>query len=380
MATHKNKPEPKYRKHSTRNRAFVQINSKRKYLPGNYGSAESHQAYREVLTQLRRERLGGTKASKPKLSGASLAELCAQYLVFAAGYYGESLRSEFGNLMCAIKLLRTHVDDTIPVTTFSAVNIEELQSSLVKAGLSRSYINQTISKIKRIFKWGFTKKIVPLEAYHSVTAAAPLRKGRTKAPEKKKKKPIRKRQFDLVLAEVPKHIRDMMLIQRYTGVRSGSLVRAKAKQFRESRKHKMTIWKPRLKTEWKDVELIIPIGPRCLEILKPYLESAKPDDYLFSPKASRKNPRYNDRYSSGSFCHAIHRAIDKINKRLIASGGKRIAKWSPHAIRHLKGRRTREKYGIEAAQAILGHESIEATEIYSTRRQELARRVAKETG
>jgi site-specific recombinase XerC len=40
----------------------------------------------------------------------------------------------------------------------------------------------------------------------------------------------------------------------------------------------------------------------------------------------------------------------------------------------------RAKYGIEAAQAALGHESLAATQIYSSARLDLARQVAMAEG
>ncbi len=40
----------------------------------------------------------------------------------------------------------------------------------------------------------------------------------------------------------------------------------------------------------------------------------------------------------------------------------------------------REELGLEAAQAVLGHASIQATQIYSARQDKLARRAAIELG
>ena len=49
-------------------------------------------------------------------------------------------------------------------------------------------------------------------------------------------------------------------------------------------------------------------------------------------------------------------------------------------LRHSCGTEVRRKYGIEAAQVVLGHTTANVTEIYAERNLKLAVNVAKEIG
>ena len=54
--------------------------------------------------------------------------------------------------------------------------------------------------------------------------------------------------------------------------------------------------------------------------------------------------------------------------------------WSPHQLRHSAATEIRHKYGLEAAQATLGHSRMNVTEVYAEKNQELAAKVAREVG
>jgi integrase len=75
-------------------------------------------------------------------------------------------------------------------------------------------------------------------------------------------------------------------------------------------------------------------------------------------------------YSTDSYRRAIHRAC--------AVAG--IGTWSPNRLRHARATEVRKKFGLEAAQVVLGHASADITQVYAERDRELARRVALETG
>ena len=121
------------------------------------------------------------------------------------------------------------------------------------------------------------------------------------------------------------------------------------------------------------------IGPACRELLAPLLDAAG-DGPLFTPRAQRRNQRYNATYRTSAYYRAITRAIDRVNEYRVEQGIPLVPHWTPHQVRHSKGTVIREQFGVEAAQSILGHATIQATQIYAQRRLELARRVAEETG
>ena len=54
--------------------------------------------------------------------------------------------------------------------------------------------------------------------------------------------------------------------------------------------------------------------------------------------------------------------------------------WHVHQIRHTFGTEARKRYGLEAAQVLLGHRNIKVTEVYAERDLSLAAKAAAEIG
>jgi integrase len=55
-------------------------------------------------------------------------------------------------------------------------------------------------------------------------------------------------------------------------------------------------------------------------------------------------------------------------------------RWHPHQLRHNAATRLRREYGIEAARVILGHHSLEVTEIYDEKDVAKAKQIMSEVG
>jgi integrase len=54
--------------------------------------------------------------------------------------------------------------------------------------------------------------------------------------------------------------------------------------------------------------------------------------------------------------------------------------WHPHQLRHAAATRLRKAFGLEAAQAILGHKTLKVTEIYAEKNVEAARKIMAAVG
>ena len=158
------------------------------------------------------------------------------------------------------------------------------------------------------------------------------------------------------------------------------------------------------KNRWRGHSRKIPLGPRAQEILKPFLDR-QPDAFLFSPReaeewrqsqrrkqrmtpmtpsqakrkpaAQPKRPR-RDHYDTSSYQGAIDYGIKRANKS--RNGKERVPHWFPLQIRHSRGTEVRRLYGLDAAQAALGHARADVTEVYAEKNLELAIRIAKEMG
>ena len=146
-------------------------------------------------------------------------------------------------------------------------------------------------------------------------------------------------------------VADMVLLQRLTGCRPGEMCIVRPIDL--DRAADVWVYRPsRHKGQWRGKERIIHIGPKAQAVLTPYL-LREAETYCFSPTESEKNRRAartesrkipssygnrvgtnrkakpkvkaGDRYTTGSYRQAIHRACDKAGIRLLAD---RVRAWS----------------------------------------------------
>lgn len=366
---------PRYRKRHGRDFAFVEYKGKQIRLPGRFNSPESREAYKQFLVRV----LG--EAMLPDIVGEAeqitVEVIMAAFLQWAAKRYPGGNRGEWGNCKYAVRLF-LQLYAAYPAVGIGPLRFKKFQQSLVDAGHSPRYINQCCAKIRRAFKWAASEEVVPITTYQGIATVQGVRE------PPREDKSIPRSDVDAILGELSPTIAAMAEFQWLTGARSQSICAAKPEQFDTSKDP--WLWRPVHKTQHRGVRLVLPIGPKCQAVIAPFLGRRKPGEFLFNPREARSNRRYRDHYSSNTYCQHIQRAIRRVNdgrtKKAIESGitPTLIDKWSPHRLRHTKGNEVREKYGAEAAQAILGHESLDATELYSGKRLSLAVEVAKETG
>lgn len=118
------------------------------------------------------------------------------------------------------------------------------------------------------------------------------------------------------------------------------------------------------------------LGPQAQQVVRKYLNGRAVDAYLFSPREAetqrhaaapthrrpdqKANPRktqrkLGERYAVDSYRRAVHRGCEKAG----------ISNWGPHRLRHNAATVIRKKYGLEAAQIMLGHRKADVTQIYA---------------
>ena len=95
---------------------------------------------------------------------------------------------------------------------------------------------------------------------------------------------------------------------------------------------------------------------------------------LFAPekKSTKSKPKRKPgkRYTRDSYRRAVQRACDKAG----------VERWSPNQLRHSAATEIRSRYGLEAAQVVLGHAKADVTQVYAERDLQLARNVVREVG
>lgn len=402
---------PKYRRHKGSGQAFVQIKGRRHYL-GKWDSPKSKERYSAFVAEL---------VVKPALelpttpatlaSELTVVELCAVYIDFADGYYRKNGKptTHLPQLKAAIRVVN-ELYGTALVADFGPLALRAIQQKMIGTGASRRYINQHSGHVKRMFKWGVSVELVRPEVYQALATVPGLKAGRTTARETKPVLPVEDAVVEATLPFLPPVVADMVKLQRLTGSRPGEVCQLRPTDVDRSG----DVWEYRPeshKTEHHGRERIIYIGPQAQDVLRPYL-SRDPEAHCFDPReseekrhvkqrASRRTriqpsqrnrrkarPRRQPRiaYTKDSYQRAIARAVVKANRERTEAAADmgvepmHLPHWSANQLRHSKATEIRRKFGLEAAQVILGHAKADTTQIYAERDSALAVEVAKKIG
>jgi integrase len=425
--------------HKPSGRARVRINGRDHWL-GKWGSSEAGLAYDRLIAEyLAKRRIrdpgevsemspvamvvtvspgmpGATVASpdalgdsdSPVSSEPTVAEVVLQYLEYCDTYYRNSTgerTSTYGNALQAARALRPF-DDT-PAAKFGPRKLGMIRDSEAARGRPRVGCNALVKHIRRLFQWAEAQELVPRGTHNSLKTVEPLRLGRTVAPELAEIKPVEDAVVEATLPYLPDIVADMVRVQRLTGARPGEVCGLRPTDLDRSE----AVWKwkpPHHKTSWREKNRVISIGPRAQKILMKYL-LRDATAYCFSPveaerrrsqlrRLARRSPltpsqrarrpkrngrrRPRDCYDSASYRHAITRAVDALNaERLRADpAAENFDDWSPNQLRHAAATEIRKKFGLEAAQVVLGHSSADITQVYAERDHKLAAEVIKQIG
>lgn len=397
---------PAYLKHSASGQAITVIRTedgKRKqiYL-GQHDSPESHRNYREILARYLNPAIGVSEPQEaaPSTTRWTVADVVARFLAWADTYYrgpdGVSTR-EYPNFHAAAALLLQLYRDEAAVD-FGPLKLKQVRELMVERGWSRRTVNMQTRRLKQVFKWAVENELVPGETFVRLQAVAGLKRGRTPAREPDPVHPVAWPDVEIILPHVPRIVSVMILLQWHTGMRPNEVVQIRTADV--DRSGPVWIYKPRQhKNAYRGHTREIYIGPEGQKVLQPYLR-ADPEAFLFQPievaeerskrrRVDRKTPLWpshmrllaarlredpqrapGERYSTASYRRAIHRAC----------AAAKIDQWSPNRLRHARATEVRRRFGLEAAQVILGHASADITQVYAERDRDLARRVALETG
>ena len=426
---------PSLQHHKASGRARVWIKG-RDYWLGKWGSPEAQLAYNRLIGEyLATGRIDSTRPepvaepvtevvvspSRPTVArhvppaddvrvpdALTVAELGTLYLEYCQTYYRDpsgKQTSTYGNALQASRALRPF-DDTL-ASSFGPKRLGMIRDSEAAAGRPRVGCNAILKHVRRVFQWAESQELVPRGTYNSLMTVEPLKKGRTVAPELPPVKPIDEEIVEATLPYLAEVVADMIRFQRLTGSRPGEVCGLRPADIDRSG----PTWKwqpPNHKNSWRDADRVIMIGPRAQKLIQKYL-LRDAETYCFSPKEAerkrsrlrrlaRKSPltpsqrarkpkrhgrrRPRDAYDTASYRHAITRAVGLLNKDRKKKDPKvtPIPDWSPNQLRHAAATEIRKKFGLEAAQVVLGHSTADITQVYAERNQALAAQVIRQIG
>jgi len=395
------KKNPEYKRRPETDSAYFWLKGKKIYLPGKYNSPESIAAYNAEMAKLSLARSTGTE-SEPIPSGKerkivrdtpTVSILVAKFLQWGDGYYQKNgmptgTNDDYDYASRKLVELYGHYN----VTQLTQEEMENVLCAMIDADLSRQHINDRLSRIKRIFKWGVMKKLIlqstadEILCVESLHKGKSIRKGQAAPREAPKPRSVKDEDVKKTLPFLPQVVADMVRIQRATGMRPGEIFRMKWEDI-DTTDFPWLYLPPEHKTDHHDIEKAVPFTRYCQKVLERYKDTPQ-DEIIFSPRRTvreqaelrsqkRKTPvqpsqvkrkekakcpedRVGEKYTRHSYRRAVQRAAEKAG----------VEKWTPYMLRRAHANASDIKYGKEAARDLLGHTNTKTTEIYLRKTRE----------
>jgi integrase len=398
---------PKYRKHRASGKAVVTFNGRDHYL-GPYGTKASRVEYDRLISEFLATGRRGT-AEEARADQITVTELIAHYWRFAQRYYTKAGKptSELAVIKWAVRDLKAFYGRE-PADQFGPLKLKSLREHWIGLGHARGTINGQCGRIKRLFKWAASEELIGATCYQALASVAGLSAGRSAARETEPVKPVAVDVVERTLPFLSPVVAAMVRFQLLTGARPAEVCKLRPADVDRT----SPVWEYRVpdhKTIHHGRDRIVYIGPEAQKIILPYLlrDAATP---CFSPKESaaavrarrsdnRKTPlscgnragtnrkarpqrEATDQFATTSYARAIARACDLAFPAPEGLTDEQVKawqtsqRWAPNRLRHTAATEIRRRFGLEAAQVILGHSDAKITEVYAERDATKAREVA----
>jgi len=354
---------PKICRHAN-GQAFIKLGGRAFYL-GKWGDRkEPSQQAQQEYEQLTAEWLANGRSFTAPIAAVVAGEmtvnqLCVAYLPRAKREYS---RGEYDCLRSAIRPLRELYGHT-PVREFGPLALKAVREKMIerkhpwtKKNWSREYVNEAVSRIRRIFRWGVENELVPVAVLQALKAVPGLAVGKTKARETEPRYALPVERIDAVKRLVRKQrTRDLIDLMLLTAARPGEILSLTGAML----DCQGEVWVARLKehkTAHRGKSRSLYFGPQAQLILRRYLKT-DPTRRLFPIQLP-------------SFRGTIAKACKRAG----------IPRWTPHWLRHTALTRLRSEFEADAAQVLAGHSDLRTTERYARPDERKGKAIALKVG
>jgi integrase len=266
-------------------------------------------------------------------------------------YNGRHGAAEVKNISHAFKILVTLYGDVAP-DDLTTLQLRAARQYWIERGIMRTTIAARMERLRRCWKWAKGNQLVGRD----LPAIEAVRFGH--APEPERIKPVDLDVFEMTLPYLSPTVGIMLKVQLYAGMRPGEVCDMRGSEIDISKQP--WVYRPALhKSKWKGKDRTIFIGPRAQILLQKYLKPS----YLFTT-------RTGGRWTSQLLYQAVYYACNKFD----------LPRWHPNQLRHTAATALREQFGLDAAQAVLGHTRVETTQIYAERMSGIAIEAMRKLG
>ena len=362
---------PPYCLHKSSGHAYVHIGGQDCFL-GKHNSPESLEKYSRLVAEL----ASGAVINHGRIAtledGVTVAEIAAAFLKHARKYYVKNGK-ETDEVDCIKSALRPLLElyPHTPANDFGPIALKAVRQKMVgpqtrtirkktiTVQWTRRYINMSIGRIRRMFKWAVENELVEPTVLMKLQAVAPLMAGRSEAKEHIPRDAVAQDLIDKVKAKVPERTRDMIELWLLTGARPGELIKLTGEMIDRTSYKAKKVWVAELsdhKMVHKKKRRVLVFGPKAQKILSRYL-TADSSKRLFP-------------INRATASDAMKKACRELE----------IPIFTAHWLRHTAATRIREDYDLDSAQVMLGHSKADTTEIYAGLNLKKAIEVARDVG
>ena len=403
------KRPPKFCHHKGTDRGYsTDPRTKKEIWFGPWGLASTKQAYLRWVAELLTEEVA---PRLPTEHEPVVADLVNAMIKHSISYYRDPTTgkptSQLGVIKSALKELDLYLEmkikdfkPSVLVAVRAAImnrDIMPQSEGTKKKKLCISSVNNAIVKIRQMFKLGVGWELVPVEIYQALACVQHLN-WRTAPTLRNPDKitPVPLEYIDLIMPHLKPLYQALLKVHMDTGMRVKELCSMRWSEITEVKnKPGMFCYSPaEHKNAHRGDTRMVYIHESFIELMKSVRKPLWDADAVWCQKGVGRNAGYSGMISADSYARAIEGAQKRYNEgRISIEAGNRtdrkqkykytsakrtpMVHWTPLQIRHTVATEARRTHGLEGAQAKLGHSTIDATQIYAEKRNDLALNMAR---
>lgn len=265
----------------------------------------------------------------------------------------------YGRYLRDFESFYKELDERSEWTTVDADLIRDWMESMLDKGAKATTVNTALSAVRSFFRFALGRKLVEKDPAHLI-----------EGPKKSKPLPlfVREKEMDRLLDEIAwddtynnVRARAILIMLYETGVRVSELTGLDDND--------VDLTAGQLKVTGKrNKQRIVPFGEEMAAAIQHYMtlrdeQVAKQSGALFLTKKG-------ERMTRGQVYGIVHQSLSTVTT---------LKKRSPHVLRHtFATTMLNNGAGLESVKKLLGHESLETTEIYTHTTFEQLKRVYKQ--
>jgi integrase len=389
---------------------------------GPYGSKISHDRFAacQARWRARRAEIEREPANVPASPCGKMAQrvedLLAHFWVYAERHYrapdGQA-KKELANYRAALRPLKRLCGD-MAIEEFGPRALREVRDAMATGawmtdeekeecrargrpvGWCRRVVNRNLARLRTMFRWLETDELLDAGRVASLCKIRGLEMEELGVRESNDRLPVPECDLAATLPRLRHAVRALVELQLLTGARPSELVKLRARDLRRDGAFEVGnagmltsvpgCWayaplRHKNSFRGKKHSRVILFGPKAQAVLAPFLANRQEDDYLFSPRETvaawraEQRRKRKTKVQPSQVCRATpcprrrpgaHYTVGSYARAIYTACGQEpvIPAWSPYRLRHNAATRLRDQFGWEIARLILGHSTVQTTQIY----------------